>query len=166
MDNILAKAAACSAGVSAINAKLAASLRTADEAGDPDYSVVSRVGGGNGTEVEVLYAKTAAGAAGYSYRLSDGSFAKAAPATGDILTTALAQGQLQNIKDQMYAALSDSDSLDDFAPQEDWPDDNEGYFEACCCNWLKKFTNFSNPAQLFICLTDGELAAALIMQKT
>ena len=130
----------------AINAKLADYLRAAGEAGAPDYSVATKVGGGNGKiQRKVLYAKTAEGAVGYSYELPDGSCAKVEPATGDIITTVLAQGQLQNIKDRLYAAL------DDYAPMVDCPDDEVGaHFELACEIWLKEFTNFSTPAQLFI----------------
>jgi hypothetical protein len=140
MDNIKARAAACHAGFMAINAKLTDKLRTEDEEGAPDYSVASKVGGGNGEiQLEVLYAKTAEGAVGYSYQLPDGSCAKVAPATGDIITTVLAQGQLQNIKDEMVADVRS------YAPAS-----NAEEFEVCCCTWLKEFTNFSSPAQLFV----------------
>ena len=145
MDNIVAKAAARHAEFMTINAKLITKLHAADDAGAPAYSVASRVGGGNG-EVAVLYAKTAEGTVGYSYWLPDGSCAKVAPATGDIITTVLAQGQLQNIKDEMVADISS------YAPAVS-PDDNvdvDEYFERCCCSWLKEFTNFSSPVQLFV----------------
>ena len=78
-------------------------------------------------------------------QLPDGSCAKVEPATGDIITTVLAQGQLQNIKDRLYAAL------DDYAPKVDCPDDQvNAHFELACEIWLKEFTNFSTSAQLFI----------------
>ena len=147
--NILVTAARCHAEFMAINAKLADQLRTADDAGAPDYTVASMVGGGNGITIEVLYAKTAEGAVGYSYQLPDGGFAKVEPATGDIITNVLAQGQLQNIKDRLFAAL------DDYAPMVDCPDDEVGtHFELLCEIWLKEYTNFSTPAQLFIGAAD------------
>lgn len=93
-----------------------------------------------------LYAKTAGGAAGYTYVLPDGSFAEVAPATGDIITTALAQGQLPDIKDQMFNALDTVapppvDCSADFA---------KAHFQEACCTWLQERTNFVDPSELFV----------------
>jgi len=88
------------------NAELAGLLRAAHDADTPDNSVVRTIASATGAVTEVLYAKTADGAAGYSYVLLDGSFAEAAPATGDIITTVLAHGQLEDLKHRMNTAAA------------------------------------------------------------
>ena len=122
------------------NAELAGLLRAAHDAGTPDKSVVRTIASATGAVTEVLYAKTADGAAGYSYVLLDGSFAEAAPATGDIITTVLAHGQLEDLKHRMNTAAAAAITPPGWTTPE---------IEAYCSEWLKaNTTNFTHPDQL------------------
>jgi hypothetical protein len=116
-------------------------LRAAHDVGAPDHSVIKTFATYTGTVAKILYAKTTDGAAGYSYALLDGSFAEAAPATGDIITTVMAHGQLEDLKHRMNTAAAAAITPPGWTTAES---------VAYCSEWLTaNTTNFSDPNQLY-----------------
>ncbi len=105
--------------------------------------------------IQIFYAKTAAGAAGYSYLLPDGSFAKAAPAIGDMTTDIMAQGRLQEIRHRANIAIAHV------------PHSMTGSeMTECGDKWLQANTaHFTCMDQLYFEYVDNESAMADLLRE-
>jgi hypothetical protein len=91
--------------VTELNINMAAHLVAAHGAGAPNYYLITTFTSITETVLSILYAKTADGAAGYAVVRPDGSFTEVVSATGDIVTNAMAYGELEELRDRAHTAI-------------------------------------------------------------
>ena len=130
--------------VTELNINMAAHLVAAHGAGAPNYYLITTFTSITETAFSILYAKTADGAAGYAVVRPDGSFTEVLPATGDIVTNAMAYGELEEIRDRAHTAIGK-------VQQRDFPDGmTDPEMHKCGNKWLQANTiNFTDMDQLY-----------------
>ena len=128
-----------------INVNLAAHFVAAHGAGAPNYFLITTFASITQTAVSILYAKTVDSAAGYAVVRPDGSFTEVVPATGDILTNAMAYGELEELRERANTAIGEVCTRD-FPDGMTAPEMHE-----CGNKWLQAHTtNFTDMDQLYM----------------